>query len=178
MNQIHPTAIIGHNVVLGDGNIIGPYCVIGGPYYTGHSGENYGKVYIGNNNLIVNHVVILSPFRTTETRIGNDCEIYSFNFIGHDAQIGNNVIMTAACRLAGVVTVRDWVNFGIGSKVHQRRVIGEGAMLGMGCVVTRDVAPYGKVVGVPAKEIGLNEVLMERRGLSIEYVLNLRNENT
>ena len=31
MNEIHPTAIIGPGVELGDGNIVGPYAVIQGP---------------------------------------------------------------------------------------------------------------------------------------------------
>ena len=28
-NFIHPTAIIGDNVIIGDGNYIGAYCIIG-----------------------------------------------------------------------------------------------------------------------------------------------------
>jgi maltose O-acetyltransferase len=32
--------------------------------------------------------------------------------------------------------------------------IGDGAVLGAGCVVTRDVSPYSIVAGVPAKPIG------------------------
>jgi UDP-N-acetylglucosamine acyltransferase len=174
MNNIHPTAIIGDNVEMGTGNTIGPYCVIGGDYFTKGGGKNYGKVYIGDNNVIVNHVVILPPFRTKKTVIGNDCEIYSFNFIGHDCILGDEVIMTAACRLAGVVEVQDMVNFGIGSMVHQRRWIGRGSMIGMGAVVVRDVLPFSKVVGSPAREIGLNEVLINRKGVSIEIVNSLR----
>ena len=45
-NKIHPTAIIGKEVVLGEGNTIGPYSVI------------EGKTYIGDNNTICSHVVI------------------------------------------------------------------------------------------------------------------------
>lgn len=31
MNYIHPTALIGPNVELGDNNYIGPFCIIGYP---------------------------------------------------------------------------------------------------------------------------------------------------
>lgn len=174
MNNIHSTAIIGKNVELGDNNIIGAYCVIGGEYWTAGKDKCNGKVYIGNNNTIVHNVIILSPFRTFETRIGNWNEIYSHNFIGHDAQIGNYVIMTAACSLAGIVTIQDYVNLGIGTRIHQRLIIGEGAMLGMGCVVTKNVYPYDKVVGIPAKSIGLNEIGIERRKIDIKKVYSLR----
>ena len=171
MNNIHSTAIIGSNVELGDNNIIGPYCVIGGPYWTAGKDLCNGKVYIGDNNTIVNAVIILSPFRTEETRIGNYNEIYSQCFIGHDAQIGDHVIMTAACRLAGVCTIQDFVNMGIGTKIHQRIVIGEGAMLGMGSVIIHNVLPYDKVAGVPAKSIGSNA---DRFKVSMDQVINKR----
>jgi len=174
MNHIHPTAIIGSNVELGNDNIIGAYCIIGGPYYTANKNLCNGKIYIGNNNTIVHSVIILSPFRTTETRIGDWNEIYSQNFIGHDVIIGNHVIMTAACRIAGVVTIEDYVNLGIGTKIHQRMTIGEGAMLGMGSVIVKGVLPYDKVVGVPAKSIGYNTIGMERRGVDMDYVNQLR----
>ncbi len=176
MNNIHKTAIIGDNVILGDNNIIGPYCVIGGPYWCAGEDQCNGKVYIGNNNTIVHHVVILSPYRTKSTVIGDFNEIYSQNFIGHDAQLGNHIIMTASCALAGVVTIQDRVNLGIGTRIHQRITIGEGAMLGMGSVVVRHVLPYDKIVGVPAKSLGLNETGMERHGLNIFQINKLRSE--
>ena len=69
-NNIHPTAIIGPEVVLGDGNDIGPYTVI------------YGPTDIGNGNLIGPHVTIGTPGQDTRNprydssqcriRIGND----------------------------------------------------------------------------------------------------------
>jgi len=174
MNHIHPTAIIGNNVELGSDNIIGAYCVIGGPYWSANKDLCNGKVYIGNNNTIVHSVIILSPFRTDKTVIGDWNEIYSQNFIGHDVKIGNHVIMTAGCRIAGVVTIEDYVNLGIGTKIHQRKIIGQGAMLGMGCVVNRDILPYDKVVGVPARSIGYNTVGMERHGVDIAKVSDIR----
>ena len=176
MNSVHSTAIIGKNVILGDNNIIGAYCVIGGPYWCAGEDLCNGKVYIGNNNTIVHHVVILSPYRTKSTVIGDYNEIYSQNFIGHDAHLGNHIIMTAGCSLAGVVTIQDKVNLGIGTRIHQRVTVGQGAMLGMGSVVVRDVLPYDKVAGVPAKSLGMNTTGMERQGVDIDEVIKLRAE--
>jgi UDP-N-acetylglucosamine acyltransferase len=93
------------------------------------------------------------------------------NFIGHDVIIGNGVIMTAACRLAGVVEIEDNVNLGISVKIHQRMRIGQGAMLGMGSVITKSVLPYSKVAGVPAKTIGDN---IKRHNKTLEEVQELR----
>lgn len=167
MNQIDPTAIIGDNVELGDNNIIGAYCVIGGPYWSNAwEGEKHdqraGKVIIGDNNLIVHQVTILSPLRTKETRIGNNNRIYSHNFIGHDVRIYNRIIMTAGCLLAGMVTIQNQVNLGMGTAIKERLTIGQGAQLGMGSVIIRDVLPYDKVVGNPARSIGLNTANIDR----------------
>lgn len=49
-------------------------------------------------------------------------------------------------------------------------------MLGMGCVVVKNVLPYDKVVGVPARSIGLNMIGMERRNISMEEVEEKRKQ--
>lgn len=48
-NRIHPTAVVGDGVELGDGNVVGPYTVIVGP------------VVIGSENWIGPHCVIGTP---------------------------------------------------------------------------------------------------------------------
>lgn len=176
MNNIDPTAIIGDNVILGDNNYIGAYTVIGGDYMHEREDKCFknGKVIIGDNNTIAHHVIILSPFRTPKTTVGSFNNIYSQNFIGHDAKIGNYILMTAGCLLAGVITIEDYVNLGMGVRIHQRLIIGEGAMLGMGSVIVENVLPYEKVAGIPAKSLGLNEKTRINREINIMEVERLR----
>lgn len=49
VNRIHPTAVIGPDVELGDGNVVGPYAVLLGP------------ATIGDDNWIGPHVVVGTP---------------------------------------------------------------------------------------------------------------------
>ena len=49
MNSVHPTAVIGPDVRLGDGNVIGPYAVM------------TGLCVIGDGNWIGPHAVIGTP---------------------------------------------------------------------------------------------------------------------
>lgn len=49
MNRIHPTAVIGPDVELGEGNVVGPYAVLLGP------------ARIGDGNWIGPHVVVGTP---------------------------------------------------------------------------------------------------------------------
>ncbi|MEB4615409.1 hypothetical protein OOT08_12245 [Leucobacter sp. M11] len=64
--------------------------------------------------------------------------------------------------------IGDRVNLGMNAVVHQRTVLGHGAMIGMGTPVTRDVPPFTKVFGSPARIRGVNTVGMERAGIPAE----------
>jgi bifunctional UDP-N-acetylglucosamine pyrophosphorylase/glucosamine-1-phosphate N-acetyltransferase len=102
------------------------------------------------------------------SRIGAGTQQHHFSYIG-DAEIGEQVNIGA-----GVVTVNfdgrakhrtqvgDEAFIGSDSMLVAPITIGEGAMTGAGSVVTRDVAPGKRVVGVPARPIELRR----RRGAS------------
>ena len=51
------------------------------------------------------------------------------------------------------VVVCDGAHIGIGAILMPGVTVGEGAVVGAGAVVTKDVAPYTVVTGVPAKVI-------------------------
>ena len=78
--------------------------------------------------------------------------------------------MASSVTLGGHVHVGDGANLGMCTVVHQRRVIGPGAMVGMGSVVTRDVPPYAKAYGNPCRVRGANAVGMTRGGLPQDAV--------
>jgi acetyltransferase-like isoleucine patch superfamily enzyme len=52
------------------------------------------------------------------------------------------------------IQIGDGVWFGVGAKVVDGVKIGDHAIVGTGAVVTKDVAAYSKVAGVPAKLLG------------------------
>jgi acetyltransferase-like isoleucine patch superfamily enzyme len=51
------------------------------------------------------------------------------------------------------VRVGKWADIGVNAVILPGVTIGEGAIVGAGAVVTKDVAPYSVVAGVPAREI-------------------------
>ena len=89
--------------------------------------------------------------------------------------IGKNVWITAGCQLLchqrdlsqyevgkpvmdlplkyAPVVIKDGAHIGIGGIIMPGVTIGEGAVIGAGSVVTRDIPPYCVAVGVPAKVI-------------------------
>jgi acetyltransferase-like isoleucine patch superfamily enzyme len=78
--------------------------------------------------------------------------------VAHDCIIGDFVTFAPAVKCNGNVIVEDHAYVGTGAIIRQGTpnkpiVIGRGAVVGMGAVVTRSVAPGATVVGSPARPI-------------------------
>lgn len=187
MNSIHPTAQLIGEVSLGSGNLIGPLVVIIGPVTIGDGNWigtgavigappevrswqhpmdaaelDTGKgIVIGDRNVIREYVQIHQGWHDI-TRVGNDVFLMNQSYIAHDCTVEDRATLASSVLLAGHVRVGAGANLGLGSSVHQRCYIAEGAMVGMGSVVTRNVPPFAKAYGNPARVHGANVVGMER----------------
>jgi sugar O-acyltransferase (sialic acid O-acetyltransferase NeuD family) len=71
--------------------------------------------------------------------------------VGHDARIGSLVVVAPLAAISGWCVVEDEAYIGAGSVVRERLHVGNGAIVGMGAVVTKDVPPHVTAVGVPAR---------------------------
>ena len=162
-NYIHKTAIIYDNVQLGKGNVIGAYCVIGSNGEMrkpkGFKGtvkefqESFeGSVFIGNDNVISEHVTIQRPLETLEaTSIGHRNIIMAHSHVGHNVIIGSDCEICTGTIIGGYVIVKDRVKLKLGVTVRNRLVINEGSLVGLGGVVTKDVESHRVIYGNPAK---------------------------
>lgn len=183
---IHPTAIVGDAVELDDDVTIGPFAVIGGRVRIGAASwigahaiigappeirggahpvdwaEGHGVV-VGERTVIREAVQIHSG--TAEaTRIGSDCFLMNQSYVAHDCVLDDGVTIASHVSLAGHVRLGRSANLGLATSVHQRRVVGAFAMVGMSSAVTRDIPPFSKAYGVPARVAGINVVGMQRAG--------------
>lgn len=96
--------------------------------------HNPELIEIGNNVAITTKVVVLCHQRDlSEYGIGKDAMECPFK--------------------EEKVVICDKVHIGIGSIIMPGVTIGEGAIIGAGSVVTKDIPPYCVAVGVPAKVI-------------------------
>ncbi|MBA4350310.1 MAG: acyl-[acyl-carrier-protein]--UDP-N-acetylglucosamine O-acyltransferase, partial [Rhodobacter sp.] len=108
------------------------------------------------------------------TRVGDDVLIMTGAHVGHDAQIGNRVILVNNVAIAGHCVLGDDVIVGGLSGVHQFVRIGQGAIIGAVTMVTNDVIPYGLVQAPRGELDGLNLVGLKRRGVERGEITALR----
>ena len=192
--QIGPYAVIGPQVRIGRDSSIGPHSVIEGcttigckntifqfasvgaiPQDKKYQGED-SSLTIGDRNTIREFATL--NIGTTGggmvTRIGNDNLFMVYSHVGHDCQIGNNVILANCATLAGHVILEDYVGVGGLAAIHQFTRIGESAYLGGGAMVSLDVPPYCMAQGDRARLFGLNLIGLKRRGFSEEQLSALK----
>ena len=154
-NFIHPTAIIGENVILGENNYIGAYCIIGDPAEHKKHFPYRGKVVIGDNNIITGLVTIDAGTEDVTT-IRDNCFIMKHAHIGHDCTILNNVTISCGAKIGGHSIICEYSNIGLNAVLHQFSVIQEGCMIGASAFFKGETEPYTKYAGVPAKSLGQN----------------------
>jgi acetyltransferase-like isoleucine patch superfamily enzyme len=117
----------------------------------------HGKVSIGDGTIINRGCKIFGSHynKTVEVKIGKNCKLAPYVKIfaaGHDPRfldLPNN---------GDSITIGDYVWVGGNSVILQGITVGEGAIIGAGSVVTKDVKPYTIVGGVPAKFIKKREI--------------------
>ncbi len=108
------------------------------------------------------------------TRIGDDCLLMTGSHIGHDAQLGNRIVLANQVAIAGHCHIGDDVIIGGLSGIHQWVRIGRGAIIGAVTMVTNDVLPFGLVQGPRGILDGLNLVGLKRRGVERSDISAMR----
>lgn len=123
---------------------------------------------VGEGSLMARRQYIQSPNRLTigqYSHINRDCILDARGglHIGNSVSVSHRAMLFTGSHdvqspiFAGQflpITLEDYVWIGAGATVLQGVTIGRGAVVCAGAVVTRDVAPYTIVAGVPARPIG------------------------
>jgi UDP-N-acetylglucosamine acyltransferase len=180
--EIGPYSIIGPDVIIGDNcviqshvvleqsvkmgasNLIGHGTVVGSaPQDASFDPETRSGVEIGNENVIREHCTIhRGSGEGTMTILGDRNFLLAGAHVGHDAKVGNGVVMANDSLLGGHVRVDDGAFLGGGSMFHQYTQVGRLAMA-QGRT-TRSVPPF--VTAVANFALGINSVGLRRAGIS------------
>lgn len=191
---IGPFAVIGPEVALGQGVEVRSHAVISGWTEIGAGTEVFPFACVGEvpqdlkftgerTRLIVGARCRIREGATLNvgtaggggvTRVGDECLFMTGAHVGHDAQLGNRVIMANQAAVAGHCVIGDEVIIGGLSGIHQFVRIGRGAIIGAVTMVTNDVMPHGLVQAPRGALEGLNLIGLKRRGVPRSEITALR----
>ena len=141
MNQIHPLAVVDPEAKLGEGNIIGPFCVI------------YKDVVIGNNNKFLNNVTIHDG-----ARIGSGNEFFpgasiatkpqDLKFKGEitTAEIGDNNSIRENVTISRGTASKGKTVVGSNNLLMENMHVAHDCVIGNGCIIGNSTKFAGEVV--------------------------------
>jgi UDP-N-acetylglucosamine acyltransferase len=168
--------VVAGDTEIGEGTKIWPFASVGSqPQDLKYNGEPT-RLLIGKNNDIREYVTI-NP--GTEggggvTRVGDGNLLMIQVHVGHDSQLGNNIVIANDVQIAGHVVIGDNAVIGSMAGLHQFCRVGKGAMVGAASIVVNDVIPYGTTLSVRASLAGLNLIGLKRRGVDKAEINELR----
>ena len=102
---------------------------------------------IGENCLILEDNT-LQPF----TEIGNNVVLWNGNHIGHHGKIDDHVFFTSHVVMSGHCHIKERAWLGVNATIRDYITIGEGCLVAMSSVVTKDTEDNGFYMGFPAKK--------------------------
>jgi UDP-N-acetylglucosamine acyltransferase len=192
--KIGPFSIVGADVVLGDGCELISHVVVTGRTTIGARTKLFPFASIGHQpqdlkfkgelstlvigtDCLIREGVTMNPGTQggiMKTVVGDRCAFLANSHVGHDCQIGNDVIFSNNVMLAGHCNVGDFAIIGGGAAVIQFARIGAHSFIGGMSALEDDLIPYGMVVGNRAHLSGLNIIGLRRRGFAQSDVHSLR----
>src|SRR4029434_4885153 len=159
--------VIEADVTLGTDNVVDHAAIIGtAPQDLSYSADRKTFVEIGNENVIREHCTIHRG--TTEgsaTKIGNKNFLMAGAHVGHNCEVGNNVIIANNCLLGGHVRVAHAAFLGGGCVFHQHMNVRRLAITQGGSAFGKDIPPF--VIAAERNYVfGLNVIGLRRAGFS------------
>ncbi len=139
------------------------------------AGPKVGKLRIGENNSIREHVTIHCGLGEEDSTVVGDHNLIMVNaHVAHDCHIGNHTVLTNNVMIAGHVSIGDRAYMSGAAGIHQFCRIGPLAMVGGQSHLNRDVPPYVTVDGLSSHVVGLNVIGLRRNGVREEDMRELK----
>ena len=163
-------------VDVGENTKIWPFVSIGFPPQDvkWKDGNPTAGVKIGRDCLLRENVTIHLASKTEHpTSVGDKCFLMVGSHLGHDARIGNSVVLVNNVLLAGHSEVGDNATLAGAAAVHQFTRIGRMAFISGMVGVAMDVPPFC-VSGARNTLHGINLIGLRRAGVPREHITAVR----
>ena len=190
--EVGPYAIIEDGVILGEGCQVGAHvhlrtgliagagnvfdtgCVMAGaPQDLRYKGAPT-RVCIGDRNIFREHVTVHRANKPEEdTVLGSGNMLMAHCHVGHNARIGNQVIIANGALIAGHVRLDDRAFISGNCLIHQFVSVGTLALMQGGSAISKDLPPFCIARGDNGVS-GLNVIGLRRAGFDSPTRLELR----
>jgi len=192
--EIGPYCVIGAHVVIHEGcrlashvnltghtsvgarTVIAPFASLGTPPQSVKYRGGPTRLVIGEDCDIREAVTMNTGTEGDRgvTEVGSRCMFMVGSHVGHDCQVGGDVILANNAVLGGHVVIGQHSFLGGQAAVHQYVRVGESVMVSGLSGVACDVIPFGFAMGQYAYLQGLNFVGLRRRGYARSELHRLR----
>lgn len=174
--HLKPHTVIESHARIGSNNVIGPHATLAGPPQDLTFDANTTSwIEVGNNCTIREYVTIhRATGENSVTRLGNDCYLMAYAHLGHNAVVGDRVILANGVQLGGYAEVGDGAFLGGLVAVHQFCRVGKLAVMGGSSATRSDVPPFSKADGRPSCIYGINSIGLRRAGFNLASRERLR----
>lgn len=197
--RISPQAFIGEGVNLGARVTIGPGAVLLGPctveddvfigagaligsppemtdqaQNAAWAGEFAHSGVLIQRGAVIREGVVIHQGSYRPTTVGENSWVLNRAYLAHDVSLGNNSIVSAGVSIGGHCLIGGHVTIGMNASIHQRTFIGDGCMIGMATPLARDLPPFVKAYGSPARIRDVNRIGMRRLGVNEQEIATLQ----
>src|SRR5438477_4340725 len=163
---IHESSYVDEGALVGEDTKIWHFCHVNAGAVIG------ARCSLGQNVVVMPRVVVGS-----NVKIQNNVSVYEGVVLEDDVFCGPSMVFTNVINPRSHVSrkheyqrtlVRRGTSIGANATILCGLTLGEYSFVGAGAVVTKDVAPYALVTGVPARQVGwvcqCGEMLARREG--------------
>jgi UDP-N-acetylglucosamine acyltransferase len=163
-------------IEIGSSTVLYPFVCLGmpGQDFKFKPGDPTPGVRIGRDCILREGVTVHAATKPdTPTTVGDRVMMMAQSHAGHDARIGNGVVMVNGSAVAGHGVIGDQATLSGLTGVHQFVRVGRLAFMSGGSVVSADVPPFCVAWG-RNRIMGLNLVGLRRAGMSRDHITLLR----
>ena len=161
---------------VGEGTVVYPFSSLGTPPQSVHYRGGATRLVVGSACELREGVTMNTGTEDGGgiTRVGDRCSFMVGSHVGHDCQVGDDVILANNVVLGGHVSVGNFTFLGGHVAIHQFVRIGEGVMMAGMSAARDDIIPFGFALGQTGALVGLNIVGLRRRGATRAEMHRLR----
>ena len=166
--RLHAGVVVYPRVRLGPRCVLHAHCVVGDvPQDGAFAADTDSGVEIGEGCVLREHTTVHRGTKAgTVTRLGRECFLMANSHVGHNAAVGDGVIMANGVLLAGYVEIGDRAFLSGNAVVHQFCRVGRLAMVsGLGAL-SQDLPPFCVAHSTSTNKVsGVNVVGLRRAGI-------------